>query len=87
MCGKEQKYHKCNFCVFTHSPRFGDNSRYFSICLPKYAVDAIEFTKFEFVCENNYNRFMLDGDKVIEAAKELGISIHDMLTLINAAST
>lgn len=84
---KERKFHKCNFCQATPSPRFSnDSSRYFKICLPRDAVDHIEFTEYEFICENNHEQFRLDGDKVVETAKELGISVRDVLDLIDAAS-
>ena len=89
MYEKEQKYHKCNFCVNQPTPRFPNNSRYFSICVHRLDAKQIwpdQLEKSEFVCENNYNRFMIDGDKVVETAKELGISIGDLLTLINVSS-
>lgn len=81
-----EKYHKCNFCMNKLSPRFCKDSRYYSICIPKSAADKIDFDAFEFVCENGFDKFILDGDKVVETAKELGISITDLLALINVAS-
>lgn len=82
------KYHKCSFCTNKHSPRF----QFFNICMPKH-IDYDDYDdyddglkSYEFQC-SNYNHFNLDGDKVIKTAKELDISITELLALINASST
>ena len=74
------KYHRCNFCA-NKNTGFG----FSGFCVPSHVVGRKNYEGYMFHCRYG-DRFMLDGDKALAYAKKLGISIGELLTLIEACS-
>lgn len=69
--GKANKYCRCNFC---------ENKRE-----PLYGIACLDNNGESFMC-CGWDHFYLDGNKVVEEAKRLGIGVTDVLAMIDAAN-
>ena len=65
------KYSRCNFC---------ENK-----LAPHRVITCHDNAGNEFLCQNG-NHFYLDGDKVVQEAKRLGVGVTDVLAIIEATN-